>query len=296
MKSRAESVFLRFALSVVALLLLVDAAFAQSAPADVTAFLEGSRLNRAQAEAVEKTLARSPEDVVSHCKLIPYYFFNDESQIKWQTHLFWLIDHHPESEVFDNPVPTTYMVRTNDSQLPSTEGLLEFKHHWEHAAAAHPMNAAVLLHAAMAFSGQGLNNTANVSAQDHDLGFAYARKAVEADPKCTRCRNMVGSFIGSAILGLPGNLVGNWTCLPKTPEVVKTVSELRKEIELSADPEIIIDSGLMIRSNSGAYGSRCGGNRAEASAYGMKLIRKAVGLDPSLIDRRYLRDILKSAH
>jgi hypothetical protein len=284
----------------VALLLgVAAAAFAQSPvpglPPDVGAYLEGLNLTQDGANAAENKLKTVPDDAISHCKLIPYYFFHEESRINWQKHLFWLIDHHPESEVFDTPAPVTYMVRTNASQLPSSEQLLEFKRHWEQAAAAHPGNAAVLLHTASAFSGQVLNSTTDVSAQDYGLGFAYARKAVEADNKCVRCRNMLGSFIGRGILGFPPTMQANWTCVPKTPVMVKMMSDLRKEIESSTDPEIIVAAGESITGFASVYGSHCGGNIADADAYGMKLLRRATSLDPSLIESHYLKNKLKSA-
>jgi hypothetical protein len=282
-KRRGEPVCLRFAL----LLSVAAAAFAQSPPSmqpDVAAFIEGMQLTQAVADAAEKTLTGSPEDVVSHCKLISYYFYHDQSGISWEKHLFWLIDHHPESGVFDIPFPITQILRTNSGKPAPPELLREFRQHWEQAAAEHPKDATALLHTATA-----------ISTQDLSLGLAYARKAVKADPECTRCRNTLGGFIGSAILRLPTNMQGDWTCLPKTPKVEQTVSELRKEIESSTDPEILLDAGMMIKGHSAVYGSRCGGNVDDAASYGMKLIRKAVVLDPSLVESRHLKDILKSA-
>jgi hypothetical protein len=116
MKRCSEYLFLRFALSGIALLLNVTiAALAQSirldTPPDVAAFLVGDRLTEAEAEATEMTLEKSPDDVVSHCKLISYYFYHDPSGVNWEKHLFWLIGHHPESGVFDIPVPITYLAR-----------------------------------------------------------------------------------------------------------------------------------------------------------------------------------------
>ena len=87
----------------------------------------------------------------------------------------------------------------------------------------------------------------------------------------------------------------NWTCLPKTPEMVKMVSDLRKEIGPSTDPEIIVSAGESITGFASAYGSHCGGNIGDADAYGMKLLRKATSLDPSLIESHYLKNKLKSA-
>jgi TonB family protein len=280
MKGCSESLFLRFALSGAALLLsFTIAVLAQNlppgAPPDVVAFLAGDRLTQAEAEAAEMTLKSSPEDLVSHCKLISYYFYHDPSGVNWERHLFWLIDHHPESGVFDIPVPITYLVRENSGKPASPEILSEYQKHWREAADAYPKNAKVLLHAAMA-------------APSRDLSLSYARKAAEADPQCTRCRNMVGVLIGDGILRLPDNLRGNWTCLPNTPEMEQQVSDFRREIESSTDPEVILDAGMEIKGHAVVYASHCGVNADETVAYGMDLIRKAVGLDPLLIDSHRL--------
>lgn len=144
-----------------------------------------------------------------------------------------------------------------------------------------------IIHAATAFSGQVLNSTTDVSAEDYGIGFSYARKAVEADPTCVRCRNMIGSFIGRGILGFPPTMRDNWTCLPKTPDMTKMMCDLRKKIEFATDPEIIVGAGQSITDLAGVYGLHCGGNIDEANAYGMKLLRKAASLDSSLIESHY---------
>jgi formylglycine-generating enzyme required for sulfatase activity len=288
MKCPGKRIFVSFALIAIALLLVVTLSIlGQGSPPglqpDVAAYLAGRQLTQAEADAAERTLQGSPEDVVSHCKLISYYFYHEKSGVNWEKHLFWLIDNNPESGLFDLPFPETYFVRMNTGQPASPELLREYKEHWEQAAATHPNNAAALLHTAMA-----------VSTQDPSEGLAYARKAVEADPKCTRCRNTLGAFIGNTILRLPANMSGNWTCLPMTPAVEQTVSDLRKEMESSTDPEVILDAGMAMRGSSGVYGSHCGGNSDEAAAFGNELIRKAVVLDPSLTDRRKIQNLLNS--
>jgi formylglycine-generating enzyme required for sulfatase activity len=288
MKRPGERLFVSLALSAIALLLIFtlsilgQGSFPGLQP-DVAAFLQGDKLTLSEANATEKELERSPEDLVSHCKLISYYFYHDKSGINWEKHLFWLIDSHPESGIFDSPFPISYIVRTNGGRPASPELLSKYKEHWEQAAAAHPKDAIVLLHTAMA-----------LSTQDPSQGLAFARKAVEADPKCIRCRNTVGGLIGFTILRFPPSITGNWTCIPMTPEVEQTVSELRKEIESSTDSEIILDAGMAMRGYSQAYGSHCAGNSDEVAAFGNELIRKAVGLDASLIDRRKIQNIVNS--
>jgi hypothetical protein len=77
--------------------------------------------------------------------------------------------------------------------------------------------------------------------------------------------------------------------------VERTVSDLRKEIEASNDPEILVDTGLTLKGWAG-HSSKCGVNPEEAIRFGGELIRKAVSLDSSLIDRRHLQSVLQSIH
>jgi hypothetical protein len=164
----------------------------------------------------------------------------------------------------------------------------DYSKHWEQAVAAHPRDATVPYHAALAL-GQ----------IDPTLGVPLARKAVELDPACglpnnsPLCRQQLGSMYGEAILRIgPSSAI---PCLPKTPDAETIVATLRKEIESVTDPEIISHAGMEIRGSSGWYSQRCGGNADEAVQYGVKLIRKAVALDPSLIDRnKQLQNILNS--
>lgn len=197
-------------------------------------------------------------------------------------HLFWLIGHHPESAVLEFPLPFMYITRKRPASSP--ELMNEYKKHWEQAVVTHPRDAAVLSHAAMAFG-----------SVDPNLGLPHARKAVELDPSCKQCRELLGSLYGFAVLRITSNSDGGVTCLPKTPDTDQIVSALRREMESSYDPETLVSAGLTIRGYSGFYGQSCGGNTDWAAQFGMKLVRKAVGLDPSLIDRLKLRDLLNSS-
>jgi hypothetical protein len=58
-----------------------------------------------------------------------------------------------------------------------------------------------------------------------------------------------------------------------------------------AGREILMNYGRNYNSPE-TGGERCGGNADDDVHFGMKLIRKAVALDPSLIDRGNLQDML----
>ena len=77
-------------------------------------------------------------------------------------------------------------------------------------------------------------------------------------------------------------------CLPKTPDRERTVAALQKELESVNDPEMLAGAGVDL-----IVSGRC--NAPETRLFGMKLIRKALALDPSLINRDNLQDLLKSS-
>ena len=56
----------------------------------------GRSLTAADALALEKSLRTDPEDSVARWKLIAHYFLNPGREA-WSRHVFWLIEHHPES-------------------------------------------------------------------------------------------------------------------------------------------------------------------------------------------------------
>jgi hypothetical protein len=228
---------------------------------------------------VKKTLAGSPDDLNAHLKLIGHYSDNAEKRNDWLKHILWLVDHHPESAALGIlPLPPVQMVFDNRQWFPPLEVINEYRKHWAQAVAAHPRDVTIVFHAALALG--------NI---DPNLGLPLARKAVELDPACGEpnnefCRGLLGGMYGLAILRRGSSYV---PCLPKTPDAEHTVAALRKEIESLTDPEILVSAGLTIRG-----GERCGGNADDAVQFGMKLIRKAVTLDPSLIDRDNLQDML----
>ncbi len=62
------------------------------------ALSRGNRITPAEAQRLEGYLQANPEDLAARGSLISYYFLNAirEPRLK---HIFWLIEHHPESEI-----------------------------------------------------------------------------------------------------------------------------------------------------------------------------------------------------
>jgi hypothetical protein len=127
------------------------------------------------------------------------------------------------------------------------------------------------------------------------FGLALAKKAVEVDPGCRHalietgrdnptCRQFLGSMYGFAILRIGTGDDGRTTCL-QTREVEQLAASLRKELESSIDSQVLISAGNTMKGWSSFYHERCGGDAEEAVQVGMKLVRKAIALNPSLIGR-----------
>ena len=96
------------------------------------------------AQQIEQQLTRDPEDLVARVKLIAYYFMNAIPHPRLE-HIFWLIEHHPESElVFSYPAT----ISTGDSPLSSQADYERAKALWLEQAARHPRDTAVMAHAA----------------------------------------------------------------------------------------------------------------------------------------------------
>jgi hypothetical protein len=140
-----------------ALLIVMAASHAALAQDPVLARLlyQGTQLNPDQAAAIEQALTIIPDDSSSHIELISYYCTRVEmksdaanSRANWGKHLFWLVDHHPESRAFDFPSTIYTIVRPTGGTVPSIELSNESRDHWEQAMAAHPQQKAVLAHAA----------------------------------------------------------------------------------------------------------------------------------------------------
>ncbi len=69
--------------------------------------MSGRRLTAEEAESLEKEIEKNPHDVTSRTKLLGYYrgkqFRNQSAREAKRTHVLWLIENSPESEVLGIP-------------------------------------------------------------------------------------------------------------------------------------------------------------------------------------------------
>jgi TonB family protein len=99
---------------------------------------EGSKLSAADAEELERQLARDSDDPTARAKLISYYFAHDMADPAVE-HIYRLIEQHPESEV------AVYYSKIHVRSSADAEHL---KSLWLEEVASHPDHAQILANAA----------------------------------------------------------------------------------------------------------------------------------------------------
>ena len=100
--------------------------------------IEGNQLSAVEAQQLEEHLVRDPEDLAARGKLISYYSAHAIPHPRLE-HIFWLIEHHPESEV------TIYSSQARAESSPPDYELQ--KPLWLQQVTAHPTDAHVLANA-----------------------------------------------------------------------------------------------------------------------------------------------------
>jgi hypothetical protein len=139
-------------------------------------------LTSQQASALEDTLTRNPEDLQTRDRLMMYYFQamvtsrSSELEQKREQHIFWLIQHHPESEFASSPEAMIQPVGLSGG----TEGYQQGKQLWLKQIESHPENVGILL-----------NGARFVSLWDRNLGREWAEKVLMLDPGNSEAASML---------------------------------------------------------------------------------------------------------
>jgi len=134
------------------------------------------------AKALEEGLKANPDNRAAREKLITYYFrANLMSRApgleeRREQHIFWLIEHHPDSELAGSPEAGIQPVGLSGS----TEGYQHGKQLWLQQVETHPENLRVLCNAA-----------AFVSLWDSKVGRELLEKALILDPSDARASSML---------------------------------------------------------------------------------------------------------
>jgi len=135
--------------------------------------LEG-QITAKDAKALEEGLKTNPDNLAARQELIRYYFMEmltsrePELEEKREQHVFWLIEHHPESELAGSPEAEILPMDFSES----SEGYQHGKQLWLQEAEKHPDDLRVLRNA-----GQFL------SLFDRKIGRELLEKALALDPR-----------------------------------------------------------------------------------------------------------------
>jgi hypothetical protein len=137
--------------------------------------IEG-RITAKDAEVLEKELNTNPDNLAARQKLISYYFMEmltsrkPELEERREQHVFWLIEHHPESELAGSPEAGIMPMGFTGS----TEGYQRGKQLWLQNVEKYPDDQRILSNAAQF-----------LSLFDAKIGRGLLEKASALDPNDT---------------------------------------------------------------------------------------------------------------
>jgi len=207
---------------------------------------EGDKLSAAEAQQLEEQLVRDPEDLAARGKLLSYYMWNAMDHPRLRQHVYWLIQHHPES-------PMTIFFSQSPNQGPE-----DFEHEkqlWLEQVLAHPLDSHILANAAQFL---GSNQFA-----EKDL-LERARKADPSNPEWTkRLADLMSRAIQFSFSG------------PMTPPPSESFAPAAKaELESSTDAILVGTVGEFL---SGVIGGKPSPVQLE---YAEQLLTRAQALGP----------------
>jgi len=133
----------------------------------------GRDLTEEQAKAAEEKLQSDPDNLTLRAALIRYYFRamlasrKEDIEAKREPHIFWLIEHHPDSRLAGSPEARIDPI----GFMGSVDSYQHGKELWLAQAEKHPDSARVLENAA-----------AFVSLHERKLGRELLEKALALDP------------------------------------------------------------------------------------------------------------------
>jgi hypothetical protein len=204
--------------------------------------VDGWSVTPAEAAQGEVKLARNPEDLPLRLHLMSYYMQHILNQ-PLAGHVFWLIEHHPDGDVFQESESIMRIPARDSDGKPSVyEARREAL--WKEQAGRFSRNPKVLRNAAMAISGT-----------DPALAVQYVKAARQLEPANTEWTRWLARIYADAIRWTFWDGKANMTFLADADDYrnfpfrlpLSLCESVKKEVETSADAQLVaaIGEGLV---------------------------------------------------
>jgi uncharacterized protein (TIGR03435 family) len=175
---------------------------------------ENGKLTPADAGQLEGTVAADPENLPARTRLI-FYYLAKAMNAQRAKHVLWMIEHHPEAEVFSGPLLFGEPGPLGDG--PSYNRAAEL---WRNQAALHAGDLRVVLNAAHFFDVFYAGNAADLFQWEQWVG-----KGRELEPANSSWTARLAMFYSAAIWSAAGGAGAANTANPSFAEHARAVLE-----------------------------------------------------------------------
>jgi hypothetical protein len=237
---------------------------------------DGWNLTTAEAVSLESELQQDPENLSARIRLISHYTQRMVQPERRTAHLLWLIEHHPDLDVFQTGHHVT-SVSADYTGLNSPDNVERARILWLHQTERFATNPNVLANAATAFAGT-----------DPVLAVEFVQRARAADPDNPEWLDWLGAIYAKAarISLARGPIVfqagrtgtTHFTFLLPLPQS----HLLRRELDTSVDAALLAATAAELLRESSLLNNRPGlqSDVQMIETYGRQLLLRAKQLDP----------------
>lgn len=239
---------------------------------------DGWTLTAPEAAKLESELERDPENLAARIRLLSYYTQYTIFPELRSKHLFWLIEHHPDSDVFQlNTVATGVLPDYSNWKSPNIESAQAL---WLQQTERYPANPKVLANAATAFGQRAA-----------PIALELVRRTRAAEPDNPEWVDWLAAIYATAVRsGFAGGRQLSRASSGKTSFhtgfwLPLTQSELLKgELETSSDAALVgstaeelLRETALLQNDPFSIGSEI----QASEAFGKQLLLRAQELDPN---------------
>jgi TonB family protein len=233
--------------------------FGFSLDSDLEMLQAGQRTSMLKARQLQERLHRNPEDIKTRALLSAYYFRHAMRRQRLEN-VFWLIDHHPESELLQC---RAFAISAEDSPINDMASYERAKALWLSISQKAHQNPEILWNAGSFIIQFDPSRTEQLT---------LAGKAVE--PNNQRWNERL-AFLYSKAVFTGGRMRPE---MPATPERDAFAQKARRELEKSSDPDLL---GIAGNSLAPADPQVRAMRPPEAVSFGLELLKRARQLAPN---------------